>query len=158
MRPPSPRVEEHRLHDKPVILLNAAGFYDGLAIQLRRMEEDGFLLVPLTELVFFADEGAAGDYQETMQNNRVIRAKFSAGRGPPTSRSPSCAVGDVAEAASASGPRSTNAGGWLIQPPRDRRSGLARVAGLVAVHRVVLFATLPGGRRVVVDDRGRLGE
>src|SRR6185312_1871580 len=40
----------------------------------------------------------------------------------------------------------------------DRRTGLARVAGLGAVHGVVLFATLPGCRRVVVDDRGRLRE
>jgi uncharacterized protein (TIGR00730 family) len=62
-------LRKHRLHDKPVILLNTAGFYDGLAIQLRRMEEEGFLPVPLAELVFFADEGAAAlDYLETMRN------------------------------------------------------------------------------------------
>jgi uncharacterized protein (TIGR00730 family) len=62
-------LRKHRLHDKPVILLNTAGFYDGLAIQLRRMEEEGFLPVPLAELVFFAQEGAAAlDYLETMQN------------------------------------------------------------------------------------------
>ena len=47
------------LHDKPVVLLNTAGFYDGLALQLHRMEEDGFLPVPLAELVFLADEGAS---------------------------------------------------------------------------------------------------
>ena len=51
-------LRKHGLHDKPVVLLNTAGFYDGLALQLRRMEEDGFLPVPLDRLVFFADEGA----------------------------------------------------------------------------------------------------
>ena len=52
-------LRKHGLHNKPVVLLNTAGFYDGLAIQLRRMEEEGFLPVPLAGLVFFADEGAA---------------------------------------------------------------------------------------------------
>jgi uncharacterized protein (TIGR00730 family) len=51
-------LRKHRLHDKPVVLLNTSGFYDGLALQLQRMEEEGFLPVPLTELVFFAEEGA----------------------------------------------------------------------------------------------------
>jgi uncharacterized protein (TIGR00730 family) len=49
---------KHGLHDKPVVLLNTAGFYDGLTLQLRRMEEEGFLPVPLDGLVFFADDGA----------------------------------------------------------------------------------------------------
>lgn len=49
---------KHGLHDKPVVLLNTAGFYDGLVIQLRRMEDDGFLPVPLDELVFITDDGA----------------------------------------------------------------------------------------------------
>jgi uncharacterized protein (TIGR00730 family) len=62
-------LRKHRRHDKPVVLLNTAGFYDGLAIQLRRMEEEGFLPVPLAELVFFADEGVAAlDYLETLRN------------------------------------------------------------------------------------------
>jgi uncharacterized protein (TIGR00730 family) len=51
-------LRKHRLHNKPVVLLNMAGFYDGLALQLQRMEADGFLPVPLTELVFLADEPA----------------------------------------------------------------------------------------------------
>jgi uncharacterized protein (TIGR00730 family) len=51
-------LRKHRLHDKPVVLLNTAGFYDGLILQLRRMEAEGFLPVPLADLVFFADEGA----------------------------------------------------------------------------------------------------
>ena len=58
-------LRKHRRHDKPVVLLNTAGFYDGLMIQLRRMEQDGFLPVPLDELVFVAEEpGAAMEYLE----------------------------------------------------------------------------------------------
>ena len=49
---------KHGLHNKPVVLLNTAGFYDGLTIQLRRMEEEGFLPVPLADLVFVTDDGA----------------------------------------------------------------------------------------------------
>jgi uncharacterized protein (TIGR00730 family) len=49
---------KHRLHDKPMALLNTAGFYDGLILQLRRMEDEGFLPVPVAELVHFTDEGA----------------------------------------------------------------------------------------------------
>jgi predicted Rossmann-fold nucleotide-binding protein len=50
-------MRKHRQHDKPVVLLNTAGFYDGLARQLRRMEEDGLLPVLLDELVYIADNG-----------------------------------------------------------------------------------------------------
>lgn len=58
-------LRKHRRHDKPVVLLNTAGFYDGLVIQLRRMEQDGFLPVPLDELVFVAEEpDAAMEYLE----------------------------------------------------------------------------------------------
>ena len=49
---------KHGLHDKPVVLLNIAGFYDGLTLQLQRMEDEGFLPVPLADLVFVTDEGA----------------------------------------------------------------------------------------------------
>jgi uncharacterized protein (TIGR00730 family) len=52
-------LKKHKLHNKPVVLLNTAGFYDGLTLQLRRMEKEGFLPVPLAELVFVADDGAA---------------------------------------------------------------------------------------------------
>ncbi|WP_099039267.1 TIGR00730 family Rossman fold protein [Mycobacterium neglectum] len=48
----------HGLHNKPVVLLNTAGFYSGLVLQLRRMEEEGFLPVPLEHLVFVTDDGA----------------------------------------------------------------------------------------------------
>ncbi len=49
---------KHRLHNKPVVLLNTAGFYSGLVLQLRRMEEEGFLPVALDDLVFVTDDGA----------------------------------------------------------------------------------------------------
>ncbi|MET8868356.1 TIGR00730 family Rossman fold protein [Nonomuraea sp. NPDC004580] len=50
-------LKKHGLHARPVVLLNTAGFYDGLKEQFQRMEAEGFLPVPLTELVFFAEEG-----------------------------------------------------------------------------------------------------
>ncbi|MEW2449712.1 TIGR00730 family Rossman fold protein [Streptomyces parvulus] len=49
-------LKKHGHTDKPVVLLNTAGFYDGLREQFRRMEDEGFLPRRLTELVFFAEE------------------------------------------------------------------------------------------------------
>lgn len=51
-------LKKHGMHAKPVVLLNTAGYYDGLRQQLARMEAEGFLPVPLSELVAFADDGA----------------------------------------------------------------------------------------------------
>ncbi|MFG2884399.1 TIGR00730 family Rossman fold protein [Streptomyces sp. NPDC048297] len=51
-------LKKHGRTEKPVVLLNTAGFYDGLQTQFRRMEAEGFLPRPLSELVFFADEPA----------------------------------------------------------------------------------------------------
>ncbi|MFD7439250.1 TIGR00730 family Rossman fold protein [Streptomyces sp. NPDC059861] len=51
-------LRKHGLHDKPVVLLNTEGFYDGLITQLRRMEADGFLPTRLSELFFVADSPA----------------------------------------------------------------------------------------------------
>jgi uncharacterized protein (TIGR00730 family) len=50
-------LKKHGLHAKPVVLLNTAGYYDGLRQQLARMEAEGFLPLPLSELVAFADDG-----------------------------------------------------------------------------------------------------
>jgi Possible lysine decarboxylase len=44
-------LRKHGLHRKPVVLLNTAGFYDGLILQLQRMEEDGLLPIPLAQLM-----------------------------------------------------------------------------------------------------------
>ncbi|WP_329123192.1 TIGR00730 family Rossman fold protein [Streptomyces sp. NBC_01465] len=52
-------LKKHGKTTKPVVLLNTAGFYDGLKQQFQRMEEEGFLPVPLTDLVFFAEDGVA---------------------------------------------------------------------------------------------------
>ncbi|KAA0942686.1 MULTISPECIES: LOG family protein [Streptomyces] len=49
-------LKKHGHTQKPVVLLNTAGFYDGLKEQFLRMEAEGFLPVPLTDLVFFAEE------------------------------------------------------------------------------------------------------
>ncbi|MGF6885787.1 uncharacterized protein (TIGR00730 family) [Nocardia sp. GAS34] len=51
-------LKKHGLHHKPVVLLNTAGFYDGLREQFERMEAEGFLPLPLAELAHFADTPA----------------------------------------------------------------------------------------------------
>lgn len=51
-------LKKHGHTDKPVVLLNTAGFYDGLREQFRRMQDEGFLARPLSELLYFADEPA----------------------------------------------------------------------------------------------------
>ncbi|NJP45120.1 LOG family protein [Actinacidiphila epipremni] len=51
-------LKKHGLHAKPVVLLNSAGFYDGLELQLRRMDAEGFLPLPLSQLVYVAQDGA----------------------------------------------------------------------------------------------------
>jgi uncharacterized protein (TIGR00730 family) len=52
-------LKKHALHTKPVVLLNTAGFYDGLKQQFLRMDAEGFLPLPLTDLVFFAEDGVS---------------------------------------------------------------------------------------------------
>ncbi|MDX3073104.1 TIGR00730 family Rossman fold protein [Streptomyces sp. NPDC088354] len=49
-------LKKHGLHTKPVVLLNTAGFYDGLKEQFQRMDAEGFLPMPLTDLVLFAED------------------------------------------------------------------------------------------------------
>ncbi|MEV6373476.1 TIGR00730 family Rossman fold protein [Micromonospora musae] len=51
-------LKKHALHAKPVVLLNTDGFYDGLTAQLRRMAADGFLPVPLDDLLHVSADGA----------------------------------------------------------------------------------------------------
>jgi len=61
-------LKKHRRTEKPVVLLNTAGFYDGLHRQFQRMEDEGFLPRPLAELVFFAEEpvGALAHLEESL--------------------------------------------------------------------------------------------
>lgn len=47
--------KKHGHHNKPIIILNTEGFYDGLKQLLERMETDGMLRKPLDEMVYFAD-------------------------------------------------------------------------------------------------------
>ncbi|GHI04791.1 lysine decarboxylase [Streptomyces cellostaticus] len=64
-------LKKHGHTDKPVVLLNTAGFYDGLQEQFRRMEDEGFLPRPLSELMFFAEEPVGAlDYLEASLGTR----------------------------------------------------------------------------------------
>lgn len=47
-------LKKHNFYQKPIVVFNMNGFYDGLAQQLRRMEEEGFLKKPAAEYVTFA--------------------------------------------------------------------------------------------------------
>lgn len=52
-------LKKHGMHGKPVVVLNTAGFYEGLRRQMERMDAEGFLPVPLPGLVTFADDAEA---------------------------------------------------------------------------------------------------
>lgn len=65
-------LKKHELCDKPVVAVNTAGFYDGLRTQLERMEAEGFLPVPLSQLIHFADTSKdALDYVEQYVGERA---------------------------------------------------------------------------------------
>ena len=51
-------LKKHGMFDKPVVVLDTEGFYSGLRTQLERMDAEGFLPRPLTELITFADTPA----------------------------------------------------------------------------------------------------
>jgi predicted Rossmann-fold nucleotide-binding protein len=51
-------LKRHGLHNKPLIMLNTNGFYDGLRDQYTRMEHDGFLArlrMPFDQMLTFVD-------------------------------------------------------------------------------------------------------
>lgn len=48
-------LKKHRVHRKPVVVLNTDNFYEGLRAQLQKMSDDGFIDRPLKELIHFAD-------------------------------------------------------------------------------------------------------
>jgi uncharacterized protein (TIGR00730 family) len=62
-------LKKHGRHDKPVVLLDTEGFYDGMRTQLERMERDGFLPRPLAELVAFAQTPGEALAHLTAQQN-----------------------------------------------------------------------------------------
>ena len=47
-------LKKHGVHNKPVLFLNTDGFYDGIKLQLERMDSEGFLQKSLTQSLFFA--------------------------------------------------------------------------------------------------------
>lgn len=49
-------LKKHKLHNKPIVILNTENFYEGLKVQLQKMKDDGFLTRPLDELIYFADQ------------------------------------------------------------------------------------------------------
>lgn len=49
-------LRKHAIHTKPTVLLNTAGFYDGLHQQFSRMDAEGFLPIPLAQLCTFVDQ------------------------------------------------------------------------------------------------------
>lgn len=48
-------LKKHKIHNKPIVVLNTENFYEGLKVQLQKMRDDGFLTRPLDELIYFAD-------------------------------------------------------------------------------------------------------
>jgi uncharacterized protein (TIGR00730 family) len=53
-------LRKHGMHTKQIIVLNTDGFYEGMKVQLERMEKEGFLMSAgnarsLKELIYFAD-------------------------------------------------------------------------------------------------------
>lgn len=48
-------LKKQKVHNKPVVILNTENFYEGLKVQLQKMKDDGFIAIPLDELVCFAD-------------------------------------------------------------------------------------------------------
>jgi len=48
-------LKKHRLHDKPIVILNTDGFYSGFKTQLERMKQEGFIERPLEDFAYFAE-------------------------------------------------------------------------------------------------------
>lgn len=49
-------LKKHNQYDKPLIVINTKGFYDGLQKQLIRMKEERFIVPELKELVVFVPD------------------------------------------------------------------------------------------------------
>lgn len=48
-------LKKQKYHNKKIVLLNTNGFYEGLKTQLKRMEMEKFIPIPLKDLVYFAE-------------------------------------------------------------------------------------------------------
>jgi uncharacterized protein (TIGR00730 family) len=49
-------LKKHTMYNKPIVFLNTDNFYEGLLMQLKRMEREGFLSRPLEEFAFFGSD------------------------------------------------------------------------------------------------------
>jgi hypothetical protein len=49
-------LKKHGVHAKPIIFLNTDHFYEGLKVQLMKMDSEGFLPKKLEEMVIFAEK------------------------------------------------------------------------------------------------------
>lgn len=49
-------LKKHHLHNKPIVILNTAHFYDLFIKQMQQMETEGFFSRPLSELIHFSSE------------------------------------------------------------------------------------------------------
>ncbi len=47
-------LKKQEYHNKPVVILNTENFYEGLKMQMQKMDEEGFLPKKLEEFVYFA--------------------------------------------------------------------------------------------------------
>ena len=48
-------LKKHSFHNKPVVIFNIDGFYDGLHSQLGRMKHEGFIARALEDYMYFAE-------------------------------------------------------------------------------------------------------
>lgn len=48
-------LKKHKLHSKPIVVLNTDGFYSGLIDQLARMKQEGFITQELDNMIYFSD-------------------------------------------------------------------------------------------------------
>ncbi|HJU15448.1 MAG TPA: TIGR00730 family Rossman fold protein [Stellaceae bacterium] len=74
--------KKQNIHNKPVVFLNADGFYDGLSMQFERMDDEGFFPRALSEYLFFAttpEEAMA--YIEKMVAGPSLSPRAGRGRG-----------------------------------------------------------------------------
>ncbi|MBP7833002.1 MAG: TIGR00730 family Rossman fold protein [Candidatus Levybacteria bacterium] len=49
-------LKKQKHHNKPIVILNTENFYEGLKVQLQKMKDDGFIPLPLDDLIYFADK------------------------------------------------------------------------------------------------------
>jgi hypothetical protein len=48
-------LKKQKQHNKPIVVLNTDGFYDGLKNQFKRMKQEGFIRQVLDDMIYFVD-------------------------------------------------------------------------------------------------------